>query len=91
MLYLNIEREDIKMKIKGLKSKVTQVSFEEIHPTTGLVTTITWERLARHLEKQNKGLKIRSFRVTSSGLDTFLNDDGDTRGLYAGNLKSVEL
>ena len=59
------------MKIKGLKSTVKQVTFVgDKHPTCGVVSTFTWQRLANHLEAKNK-TKVLSLKIDQDGLTVY--------------------
>lgn len=69
------------MKIKGLKSAVKQVTFVgDKHPSTGLVSTFTWDRLARHLAERNK-TDVISLKINKDGLSVYW-DDGSLLDQY---------
>lgn len=61
------------MKVKGLKSKVEQITFEGDHPTSGLVSSEPWHRLrnliAAHYKDQ--AANIVSFKITPSSLEIY--------------------
>ncbi|MGH7974870.1 MAG: hypothetical protein ACREBR_05045 [bacterium] len=62
------------MKIKGLKSQVSQVTFiGNKHPTNGVVSTFTWEKLAYHLQKVNESC-VESIKIDEHGLTVYWND-----------------
>lgn len=62
-------------KIKGLRSKVEQVTFVgKEHPTCGTVRTFSWEELKAVVERRNPTIKVISFKVTPSGLYCYHED-----------------
>jgi hypothetical protein len=68
------------MKIKGLKSTVKQVTFKgDKHPSTGIVSTFTWQRFAHHLAKRNQS-EVSSIRIDKDGLTVFW-EDGKVLGM----------
>jgi hypothetical protein len=62
------------MKIKGLKSKVEQVTFEgDKHPNYGSVITLNWNDLKAMAEARFPELddRVISIKVTERGLDFY--------------------
>jgi hypothetical protein len=53
---------------------VKQVTFVgDKHPTCGVVSTFTWQRLANHLGVKNND-KVLSFKIEQNGLTVYWQD-----------------
>jgi hypothetical protein len=59
------------IKIKGLRSKVEQITFiKDKHPTTGLVSTFSWTSLKNILDKHAAN-SVESIKIHANGIDVF--------------------
>lgn len=61
------------MKIRGLKNKSVQVTYDGEHPSCGTVFTLRWELVKSLIEQnfKNKNDKVVSIKVHDGGLDIF--------------------